>query len=167
MDCSPPGHSVHGIFQAGILEWVAISFSRGSSWPRDRIPIFCIGKRILTIEPPGKHLNLSIPIIWDLELRMQLNLAGLRTTKLWANKLVLLKQLTKCRRRKIRKEGGRGGRIEGRWGEEGEMTWTDAYENMFNINSIREMEIKSIMRYYSTLRCLKLRLILKCGKDVD
>ena len=35
MDCSPPGSSVHGIFQARILEWVAISFSRRSSWPRD------------------------------------------------------------------------------------------------------------------------------------
>ena len=37
MDCSPPGSSVHGILQARILEWVAISFSRGSSQPRDRI----------------------------------------------------------------------------------------------------------------------------------
>ena len=35
MGCSPPGSSVHGIFQARILEWVAISFSRGSSPPRD------------------------------------------------------------------------------------------------------------------------------------
>ena len=35
MDCSPPGSSVHGISQARILEWVAISYSRGSSWPRD------------------------------------------------------------------------------------------------------------------------------------
>ena len=35
MDCSPPGSSVHGIFQARILEWVVIPFSRGSSWPRD------------------------------------------------------------------------------------------------------------------------------------
>ena len=35
MDCSPPGSSVHGISQARTLEWVAISFSRGSSWPRD------------------------------------------------------------------------------------------------------------------------------------
>ena len=35
VDCSLPGSSVHGIFQARILEWVAISFSRGSSWPRD------------------------------------------------------------------------------------------------------------------------------------
>ena len=35
MDCSPPGFSVHEISQARILEWVANSFSRGSSWPRD------------------------------------------------------------------------------------------------------------------------------------
>ena len=36
MDCSPPGSSVHGFSQARILQWVAISFSRGSSQPRDR-----------------------------------------------------------------------------------------------------------------------------------
>ena len=35
VDCSPPGSSVHGILQTRILEWVAISFSRGSSRPRD------------------------------------------------------------------------------------------------------------------------------------
>ena len=35
MDCSPSGSPVHGILQARILEWVAIPFSRGSSWPRD------------------------------------------------------------------------------------------------------------------------------------
>ena len=36
MDCSPPSSSVHGILQARILEWLAVSFSRGSSQPRDR-----------------------------------------------------------------------------------------------------------------------------------
>ena len=35
MDCSQPGSSIHGIFQPRILEWVAISFSRRSSQPRD------------------------------------------------------------------------------------------------------------------------------------
>ena len=44
MDCSPPGSSVPGISQAGILEWVAISFSRGSSQPRDRTRVFCTGR---------------------------------------------------------------------------------------------------------------------------
>ena len=36
MDCSSPGFSIHGIFQARVLEWVAISFPRGSSQPRDQ-----------------------------------------------------------------------------------------------------------------------------------
>ena len=39
MDCSPPGSSIHGILQARVLEWVAISFSRGSSQPMDRTPV--------------------------------------------------------------------------------------------------------------------------------
>jgi len=50
MDCSPPGSSVHGILQAGILEWVAISYSRGASQTRDQICIShvsCIGRRVL------------------------------------------------------------------------------------------------------------------------
>ena len=36
VNCSLPGSSIHGIFQAGVLEWDAISLSRGSSWPRDQ-----------------------------------------------------------------------------------------------------------------------------------
>ena len=47
MDCSPPGSPRHGILQAGRLEWVAISSSRGSSPPRDRTCISCIGRQIL------------------------------------------------------------------------------------------------------------------------
>ena len=42
MDCSPPGSSVHGIFHASILEWTAISYSRGSSRPRDWTCMSCI-----------------------------------------------------------------------------------------------------------------------------
>ena len=49
MDCSPPGSSVHGIFQARVLEWVAISFSRGSSQPRDRTPVSRTAGRCFTI----------------------------------------------------------------------------------------------------------------------
>ena len=48
MDCSPPGSSVYGIFQAGELEWVAISFFRGSSWPRDGTWVSCIAGRHFT-----------------------------------------------------------------------------------------------------------------------
>ena len=46
MDCRPPGSSVHRIFQARILEWVAVFFSSGSSQPRDGTHIFCIGRWI-------------------------------------------------------------------------------------------------------------------------
>ena len=49
MDCSLPGSSVHGIFQAIVLEWVAISFSRGSSRPRDQTQVSSIVDRRLTI----------------------------------------------------------------------------------------------------------------------
>ena len=41
MHHGPPGSSVHGILQARVLEWVAISFSRGSSWPRDQTYVSC------------------------------------------------------------------------------------------------------------------------------
>ena len=47
MDYIPPGSSVHGILQARILEWVAILFSRGSSQPRDRTHVTCVGRQIL------------------------------------------------------------------------------------------------------------------------
>ena len=48
INCSLPSSSVHGILQTRILEWVAISFSRGSSWPRDRIWVSCIVGRVFT-----------------------------------------------------------------------------------------------------------------------
>ena len=50
MDCSLPGSSFHGILQARVLEWVVISFSRGSSRPRDRTQVSRI---------PGRCFNLS------------------------------------------------------------------------------------------------------------
>ena len=59
MDCSPPGSSVHGILQARILEWVAISSSRESSQPRDWIWVSCIGDGFFTFwatrEVQGHH----------------------------------------------------------------------------------------------------------------
>ena len=50
MDYSPPGSSVHGDLQ----EWVAISFSRGSSQPRNQTHVFSLGGGLFTTEPPGK-----------------------------------------------------------------------------------------------------------------
>ena len=50
MDYSPPGSSVYEIFQAGILEWVALSFSRESSPPRDQTPVSHIAGRFFTVQ---------------------------------------------------------------------------------------------------------------------
>jgi len=61
VDCSLPGSSIHGILQARILEWVAISFSRGSSGPRDRTQVSRIA---------GRHFN-----CWATRERPMLNLS--------------------------------------------------------------------------------------------
>ena len=61
MDCSLPGSSVHGIFQAIVLEWITISFSKGSSQPRDRTWVSHIIDRRFTIwargDCPRLHVN--------------------------------------------------------------------------------------------------------------
>ena len=49
MDCSLSGSSVHGILQTRILEWVAIPFYRGSSWPRDWTQLSCVAGRLFTV----------------------------------------------------------------------------------------------------------------------
>ena len=48
VDCSPPGTSLCGILQAGILKWVAIPFSRGSFWPEDWLCVSCLAGRFFT-----------------------------------------------------------------------------------------------------------------------
>ena len=57
MDCSPPGSSVSGILQARILEWAAISFSRGSSRPRDWTWVSCIAGILSTAWATREDLN--------------------------------------------------------------------------------------------------------------
>ena len=62
MSCSPPGSSVHGILQARILEWVAMSSSRGSSQPRDPTRVSCLlhwQAGSLPLMPPGKIFEIS------------------------------------------------------------------------------------------------------------
>ena len=61
VDYSPPGSSVHGILQSRILEWVAISYSKEPSQPRDQTTVSCtsfIAGKFFTTEPPGKHMEL-------------------------------------------------------------------------------------------------------------
>ena len=59
MDGSPLSSSVHGISQAWILEWVAISYSRGSSQLRDQTSVSCIDRRILL---PLSHMGIPLCI---------------------------------------------------------------------------------------------------------
>ena len=70
MDCRQPGSSIHEIFQTSVLEWVAISFSRGTSQPTDRTSVsrrsFIVGK-FITIEPPGivtRSLQFTLFHLW-------------------------------------------------------------------------------------------------------
>ena len=65
MDCSLPGSSAHGIFQARVLEWLAISFSRGSSQPMDQTQVSHIVGRCFTVWATRevlKSTHYSVPI---------------------------------------------------------------------------------------------------------
>ena len=59
IDYNPPVSSVYGLLQARILEWVAIPFSRGSSWPRDRTWVSCTAGRLFTIWTTREVYHLS------------------------------------------------------------------------------------------------------------
>ena len=77
MNCSPLGSSVHGIFPARILEWVAVSSTRGSSRPRGQTHVTCVSRWILycsaTWEAHTKSMKVksesevtqSCPTLWD------------------------------------------------------------------------------------------------------
>ena len=68
VDCSPPGSSVHGILQAGILEWVAIPFSRISSRPRDWTQVSWITSRFFTVwARTGTELVESVTVLFGEE----------------------------------------------------------------------------------------------------
>ena len=73
MDCSPPGSSVHGILQARMLEWVATSFSSGSSWPKYWTWISYIASRFFMVwatrEAHGSfYLQYNIVIYYQYDL---------------------------------------------------------------------------------------------------
>ena len=65
MDCSPPGSPIHGILQARIMEWVAISFSRGSSRPRDWTQVSCITGGCFTILATREGQSESHSVVSD------------------------------------------------------------------------------------------------------
>ena len=71
--CSPPGSSVHGILQASIVEWVAISFSRGSSRPRDQTQVSRIAGRCFILWATREAcVQIPLSIILGLYLEVEL-----------------------------------------------------------------------------------------------
>ena len=110
MDCRPPDSSVHGIFQARILEWVAVFSSTGSSWPRDWTCISCvscIAGIFFTAEPWDPGFSLT-------SLEQYLRVIGDAVSQAWSPQFCLMNKnslgMTEGRRRrgqqKIRWLGG-------------------------------------------------------------
>ena len=91
MDCSPPGSSVNEIFQARLLEWAAIPFSRGSSPPRYWTCISCVGRWILypwpTWEAPLVSWGCHNKVLQAVCLKMQFILSQFWSLEAW-NQLV-------------------------------------------------------------------------------
>ena len=93
MNCSPSGSSAHGILQARILEWVAISFSRGSFWPRDQTLVSCIAGGFFTVwatragegEPNGESSmeTYTLPYVKQIASGKLLHDVGAQTGALW------------------------------------------------------------------------------------
>ena len=87
MDCSPLGSSVHEILQARILEWVTISFTRGSTPPRDQSCNSCTGKQILyhwdTWEALWLRVNKKVMCCFYI-------FVGLLTFNMWRSAAIIL-----------------------------------------------------------------------------
>ena len=64
MDCYLPGSSVHGTLQARVLEWVAISFSRGSFRPKDSTQVSCIAGRLFTVWAASYCVLITVRSVW-------------------------------------------------------------------------------------------------------
>ena len=79
MDCSLPGSSVNGIFQARVLEWAAIAFSRGSSQPRDQTQVSCNIDRCfrkVLVSLRAKISFTDLEIYWECTIRKALHCEG-------------------------------------------------------------------------------------------
>ena len=70
MDCSLQGSSVHVFLQARILEWVAVSFSRRSPWPRDLTQVSCIAGKFLT-NWATREANVSFTVWYFLKIKFE------------------------------------------------------------------------------------------------
>ena len=84
-DCSLPGTSVHGIFQAWILQWIAIPFSRGSPQPRDRTQVSCIAGRFFTIwatRDVSTHQSLILILSKNLKISGNISITNFQISRI-------------------------------------------------------------------------------------
>ena len=95
MDYSLPGSYIHGIFQARVLEWVAISFSRGYSWPRDWTQVSRIAGRGFTI-----WATREVPLINMVIMMIEQDISSINPDR------VEIKQLAKVKKGRNKKIGG-------------------------------------------------------------
>ena len=86
MDYSPPISSVHGIFQARILEWIAIPFSRGSSWPRVWTWVLCITGRVFIVWATREVLLKNRPaFLFSISQLVLVDVINLKVYSSWFN----------------------------------------------------------------------------------
>ena len=85
MDCSPPGSSVHGVSQARVPERVVISFSWGSSRPRNPISVSCISRRFLYHRATREAFCIPIGHIYFRNWHLSLSLEHLNREKKKSN----------------------------------------------------------------------------------
>ena len=99
IDCSPPGPSVHGTVQSRILEWVTISSSKGSSWPRDQTLvsyISCIGRWVLYHQCPTRSKGVYLEKTFWLHIsgkqKSRMNFQGEENTRITRSRIPSLNQ---------------------------------------------------------------------------
>ena len=131
-NCSPPGSSVHGILQARILQWVAISFSRGSSQLRDQAQVSCIACRLFTVwstREDHSSLNKHSGFIQ------------------WPNYLTKKRRPEECGRGRVRNISG--------------LTFEEAIQTLNNIRRIQMVYMKDTLNTFafSTLMCFVMSVV--------
>ena len=93
VDCSPPGSSVHGILQGRTLEWVDITFSRGSSRPRDQTRVSCVAGRFFTVWATEKSYKCGSYLLPFLLREQKSTFEVIITEPTWTMHLILFETL--------------------------------------------------------------------------